>query len=446
MRKRRKPLPNKIDSLNIRSLSHEGRGIAHIEGKTTFVHNALPEENVEFEYRYLTSSYNEGIASRIINPSPERVAAKCPHYTLCGGCQLQHMSLDLQLSYKQNMLIEQLAHFGQVKAKEILPPLSGKQWGYRCKARLGVRFVEKKGQRVLVGFRERNGRFLTDMSQCPILHPSIGNKILDLSALIEKLSCRESIPQIEIAVGNDKAAIILRNMADFSEQDRLHLENFYHQHQIEIYSQANPPQAIKKLFPDDNYERLSYFLPKYHLEMRFHPNDFTQINEEMNQRMIEQALKLLNLKKTDRVLDLFCGIGNFTLAMATEAYSVVGVEGSEKAVERAKENALHNQLNNTEFHVADLSQDCSNMPWHKQKYDKILLDPSRAGAENIIASLDRLEADTLVYVSCNPATLSRDAGLLVNQLGYDLESVGIINMFPHTAHIESMALFKKRVK
>lgn len=442
MRRRNRQLPTESRAVIIQTLSHEGRGIAQIEGKTIFIHNALPGEKVDVTYTYSTRNYDEGIATHILDSSEHRSKPSCPHYSVCGGCQLQHMSMNLQLEYKQKVLLEQLSHFGQTTPKHILPPLSGKPVRYRYKARLGVRFVKKK-ERVLVGFRERNGGFLADMNSCDVLHPSIGGKITELSTLVQRLEGHQHIPQIEVAIGGDQAAIILRHLTPLTTEDLHHLRNFSLQHSIDIYSHPNAPAQIKKLFPDDGNERLKYHLPKHNLEMLFHPSDFTQINEEMNQLMIDQALKLLNPQADETILDLFCGIGNFTLAIARYAKYVVGVEGSAAAVQRGKENALHNNIDNTEFFVADLSKNCSDMPWMQRQYDKILLDPSRAGADGILTYLPSLGAHTIVYVSCNPATLSRDAGILVNQLGYTLESVGIMNMFPHTAHVESIALFKK---
>ena len=444
MRRRRKQLPTGTQAAIVHTLSHEGRGIAQIEGKTTFIHNALPGENVEFTYTFCSRSYDEGIATHVPQTSEHRVKPTCPHYVVCGGCQLQHMSMDLQLSHKQKVLLEQLAHFGNVIPKQILPALSGKPLQYRNKARLGVRYVDKKGQRVLVGFRERNGRYLADMDECVVLHPSVGQKIPELSALVHKLSGYEHIPQIEVAIGGDQTAILLRHMTPLTSEDLQHLDDFSQKHNMHIYSHPNPPGKITKLFPNDGIERLQYVLPKHNLEMLFHPSDFTQVNEEMNQLMLDRALELLNPQADETILDLFCGIGNFTLAIARYAKHVVGVEGAETAVQRAYENAAHNNIQNVEFFTADLSKDCTHMPWMQRKYDKILLDPSRAGADGILTALPCLEAHTIVYVSCNPATLSRDAGILVNQLGYTLQSAGIMNMFPHTAHMESIALFTKK--
>ena len=281
------------------------------------------------------------------------------------------------------------------------------------------------------------------MDECVVLNPSVGTKLPELSALIHCLSGYAHIPQIEVAIGGEQTAIILRHMTPLTSEDLKHLEDFSQKHAMDIYSHPNQPETITKLFPNDGNERLKYSLPKHNLEMLFHPTDFTQVNEEMNQLMIDRALELLNPQPNETILDLFCGIGNFTLAIARYAKHVVGVEGAEAAVQRAKENAIHNNIHNTEFFTADLSKDCTEMPWYQRKYDKILLDPSRAGADGILAALPSLQANTIVYVSCNPATLSRDAGILVNQLGYTLQSAGIMNMFPHTAHMESIALFTK---
>lgn len=443
MRRRRKQLPTDTQTTLVHTLSHEGRGIAQIEGKTTFIHNALPGEKIELTYTFCSRSYDEGMATHISQPSEHRATPSCPHYTVCGGCQLQHMNMDLQLSHKQKVLLEQFTHFGNVTPKRILSVLTGKTLQYRNKARLGVRFVEKKGDRVLIGFRERNGRFLADLRECGVLHPSVGMKIPEFSTLVQHLSNYEHIPQIEVAVGGDETAIILRHMTPLTAEDLNLLEEFSQKHYIHIYSHPNPPGKIIKLFPHNSIERLRYALPKHNLEMLFHPSDFTQINEEMNQLMIDRALELLNPQSHETILDLFCGIGNFTLAIARYAKQVVGVEGAETAVQRAKENAAHNKIDNVEFFTADLSKDCTHLPWHQRKYDKILLDPSRAGADGILATIPNLGAHTIVYVSCNPATLARDAGTLVNQLGYTLEAAGIMNMFPHTAHVESIALFTK---
>lgn len=443
MRRRRKPIPSGTQVASVHSLSHEGRGIAQIEGKTTFIHNALPGEEAEFTYTFCSRSYDEGNATYISQPSEDRATPSCRHYAVCGGCQLQHMSMDLQLRHKQSVLLEQFKHFGNVTPKAILPPLSGKSLEYRNKARLGVRFVEKKGQRILVGFRERNGRFLADMSSCNVLHPSVGRRIPELSELISRLSNYAHIPQIEVAVGGDQTAIIVRHMTPFTPEDLRHLEAFGQAFHMDIYLHPNPPAEITKFYPNDGQDRLKYCLPKHHLEMWFHPTDFTQVNEEMNQLMIDRALELLNPQPNETILDLFCGIGNFTLAIARYAKHVVGVEGAKTSVQRAKENAIHNNIHNVEFFAADLSKECAHMPWYQRQYDKILLDPSRAGADEILPALLNLKASTIVYVSCNPATLSRDAGILVNQMGYTLQSAGIMNMFPHTAHMESIALFTK---
>lgn len=440
-RRRRKP-PQEPATTTIHSLSHEGRGIATIDGKTTFIHNALPGEEVTFKYTYCSRSHDEGIMLSVENASEQRVTPPCKHYALCGGCSMQHMSMSQQLAHKQTTLLEQLLHFGKVTPKQVLPPLASEELRYRHKARIGVRYVTKK-EKLLVGFRERNGRYIADLESCPILHPSIGEQLTELAQLISQLSCYQHVAQLEIAVGEDGAAIIFRHLVEFTNEDKQKLIAFAKDTGIQIYCQPGKPDSIYKLFPDDKVQRLSYALPDENITMKFHPTDFTQVNNSLNRKMIQQALELLSPKESDVILDLFCGIGNFTLAIAKHAKKVIGVEGSAQAIERAIENSQENAITNCEFHTDDLFKDCSSSPWFQRHYDAILLDPPRSGAELMVNSIERFNAKRIVYVSCNPATLARDAGVLVNEKGYRLESAGIMNMFPHTTHVESIALFTK---
>lgn len=441
-RRRRKP-PQEPVTTTIHSLSHEGRGIATIDGKTTFIHNALPGEEVTFQYTYCSRSHDEGTMLRIERASEQRVTPPCKHYAMCGGCSMQHMSMAQQLAHKQETLLEQLLHFGKVTPSQIMPPLSTEELGYRHKARIGVRHVTKK-EKVLVGFRERNGRYIADLESCPVLHPSIGERITQLSKLISQLSCYQHIAQLEVAVGEDKPSIIFRHLVEFTDDDKKQLIAFGKETGIDIYCQPEKPDSIYKLHPNDNVQRLSYTLPEEDITMKFHPADFTQVNNSLNRKMIQQTLELLAPKKTDTILDLFCGIGNFTLAIAKHAKKVVGVEGSSQAIERAIENSQGNNINNCEFHTDDLFKNCDSSPWFTHHdYDAILLDPPRSGAEYIVNSIENFNAKRIVYVSCNPATLARDAGVLVNDKGYKLEKTGIMNMFPHTTHVESIALFTK---
>lgn len=439
-RSKRKNYPEII--LDINKLSHDGRGIANIDGKTAFIHGALPSEKVLCKITYQHRRYNEGKALDIITPAKERVAPACKHFGTCGGCSLQHAAMDSQLAFKQEVLLEQLHHFGHVTPATLLPPLSGNSLGYRGKARLGVRYVIKK-EKLLVGFREKHSNLLADITECPILHKSVSTLIPELSQLILSLSQYEHIPQIELAVGDNTTALIFRHLTALSDDDREKLSQFGKEHHLSIYLQPNPPELTYKLYPKDNLEQLSYALPEYDIEMLFHPLMFTQVNREMNHLMIKQAIQLLNLQPHDEVLDLFCGLGNFTLPIARHAKHVVGIEGSDAMVTIAKQNASHNNIHHTEFFAANLMKPNENDPWLTRQYHKILLDPPRTGAKEIIPYFKQLNAKTIVYVSCNPATLARDAGELVHQQGYVLKKTGIINMFPHTSHIEAIALFEK---
>lgn len=427
----------------VHGLSHDGRGISTIDKKTTFINGALPNETVICNITQKRSTYNEATLLEVTMASPERVTPPCAHFGLCGGCSLQHMSIETQTQLKQNTLLDQLKHFGNVTPEQVMPPLLAQSAGYRRKGRLGAKFVIKK-DKMLVGFREKSSRYLADIDSCIVLHPRVGEHLHDLRALIASLSIYQHIPQIEIAMGDDDAALVFRHMEPLTDEDKATLIAFGEKHQFHIYLQPNPPAMVYKLWPDDKHERLAYTLPDQQLEFLFHPLDFTQINLDMNRLMVNQAIQLLDLKPTDRVLDLFCGIGNFTLPIARHALQVTGIEGSIEMVQRGHDNAAHNQISNVEFCAANLMEPPSNAAWLKQSYNKILLDPPRVGAKELLPHLASLGASRIVYVSCNPATLARDAGELVHQQGYRLTQVGIMNMFPHTAHIEAMAVFERK--
>lgn len=429
-------------TLNIHSQSHDGRGIALLNNKTTFVSGALTGENIRCKITQKRSSYYEADAVEIIESSPERVTPPCSHFGLCGGCSLQHMSLHAQLTLKQNTLLDQLKHFGKVIPQTILAPLSAQTTGYRRKARLGVKYVIKKNK-LLIGFREKSSRYLADLESCAVLHPAIGQRFTALSQLIASLEIYTAIPQIEIAIGDEETALVIRHLEPLTESDTKKLEQFAEQYQFQIYLQPNRPLPIQKLWPKDGNERLTYTLPDEQLEFHFHPLDFTQINLEINRLMVKQAIQLLDLKPEDKVIDLFCGIGNFTLPIAKHAKHVTGVEGGDEMVKRAHDNAAHNKISNVEFHAANLMEPPAQAAWMKSHFNKVLLDPPRAGAKEILPFIAACGAEKIVYVSCNPATLARDAGELVHQYGYTLKQAGIMNMFPHTSHIEAMAVFEK---
>lgn len=427
----------------IHSLSHDGRGIATINNKTTFISEALPNEVVAYKITQKHSRYDLAEATELLSTSSMRVTPPCQHFGVCGGCSLQHMSTESQVQLKQETLLQQLLHFGKVEPLELLPPLHVNSIGYRRKARLGVKFVIKKNK-LLVGFREKSSRYLADLTRCEVLHPLIGENLEKLSDLIASLNLYRQIPQVEIAIGDITAALVFRHLEPLSLEDKEKLIAFGSLHHFHIYLQPNSPLPITKLYPASTPDRLHYTLPDYQLEFAFHPLDFTQINLEMNRLMVKQAVSLLDLNANDRVLDLFCGIGNFTLPIARHVNDVTGVEGSIDMIERAKENASHNNIHHARYYAADLTKPDSQAPWiRRTTYNKILLDPPRAGAKEILPFFAEFSAQKIVYISCNPSTLARDAGELVHQYGYRLKQAGIMNMFPHTSHIEAMAVFQK---
>lgn len=436
--------------VEITGLSHDGRGIAHIGGKLVFIANALPGEVVSFAYTRKKTKYAEAKVVEIIKASPERITPKCQHFGYCGGCSVQHMAGNAQIAFKQDVLLEQLLHFGNLRPKEIISPIMGEEWGYRHKARLGVKYVIKKDA-VLVGFREKNSPYLADLKRCEVLKPGVGSLIGELKALILSLNAYAHIAQIEVAIGDNKIALVVRNLIELTSEDIEKLRLFAKQHNLWVYLQPKGPASVYKIWPQDNNELLYYQLTIPQLTTQqltnpfityhFHPLDFTQVNPSVNQQMLNKALELLDLQATDQVLDLFCGLGNFTLPIARNCQQVVGIEGDKLMVERAGYNAKINTISNAYFYTANLMDSISHEAWAKQNYTKILLDPPRGGALEIIPQIAGLKAQRIVYVSCNPATLARDAGLLVNQYGYQLAKAGVINMFPQTSHVESIALF-----
>lgn len=440
-RRRFKKVPTEQVTATIESLSHEGRGVARVNDKVVFVNGALPGEEVVFSYVRSASKFDEGRVDEVLSASVDRIEPKCPHFSLCGACSLQHMSSDKQIELKQAQLLEHFEHIGKVTPDEILPPLTGPLWGYRRKARLGVRNVRGKG-RVLVGFRERYSPYLADMHRCEVLHPNVGERLDELSELIGSLDAHSEIAQIEVAVSDDDTAMVFRNLVALSEGDREKLIAYGEKTGIHMYEQPKGPATIAPLWPA--VSELFYRLPEYDIEMKFRPGDFTQVNTDINRKMIPKALELLDIQPHETVLDLFCGLGNFTLPLARKAKQVVGVEGDEGLVQRAIENAERNGIKNVQYHMANLAEDVSNLEWMAQHYDKILIDPARSGALEVLHQLAKFTPEKLVYVSCNPATLARDAGVLVNEYGYRLKQAGVMDMFPHTTHVESIALFERQ--
>lgn len=439
----KKSLRSHIFTVDIHSLSHDGRGIATINEKTTFVGGALPGEQVTCQITHSHSRYHEAKTLDVITAATDRVTPHCAHYGVCGGCSMQHMSADAQIRAKQHILLEQLKHFGKVTPDTILSPLSGNPWGYRRKARLGVRYVHKK-ERVLVGFREKYSNYLADISHCPVLHQRVGPHIAEMADVVRSLKQFEHIPQIEVAVSDEEAVLVFRHMQPLDQEDREKLCAFARKHNFHLYLQPNPPEKIQKLWPNDQQEKLTYRIPEYDIAMQFYPLDFVQVNGEVNQLLLKQALILLDPQASETILDLFCGLGNFTLPIARLAKHVIGVEGSSEMTMRAAENARLNHIDNVEFFAANLMESQTEASWMQKKYDKILLDPPRTGAKEIITYLKNFSAKKIVYVSCNPATLARDAHEIVHTFGYQLQKVGVVNMFPHTSHIEAIALFVKK--
>jgi 23S rRNA (uracil1939-C5)-methyltransferase len=345
-----------------------------------------------------------------------------------------------QIAEKQNLLLEQFRRIGKVELQTIWEPLTGPIWGYRHKARLGVKWVAKKNK-VLVGFREKASAFLAELDSCPVLHPKVGEHLRDLADLIAELSIKERVPQIEVAIGDERAALVFRVMDAPTTEDLTRFQQFGEQFGFDIYLQPKGPDSIFAL-STEKPPLLSYGLPESGIIFRFQPTDFTQVNVAINRKMVQRVLDILDPQASDEILDLFCGIGNFTLPLARKASYVVGVEGGAEAVARAKQNAQENNVQNVEFHIADLTQ-AQTDSWANRRYDKVLLDPSRTGAMEILAYANQWQASRIVYVSCNPSTLARDAGILVHQHGYKLVKAGVMDMFPHTSHVESIALFEK---
>jgi len=418
-----------------------------VEGKAIFIDGALPQERVAFQSHQIKPSYELANTVAVLKQSNQRVTPKCAHFGYCGGCKLQHLDFAAQVAAKQRLLENDLWHIGKVKAQNMLPPLYGPTWGYRHKARLSVKYVQKK-QRVLVGFIEKATSFVADMNSCEVLVPEVSALISPLQTLILQLSLKDKIPQIELAVGEavDNQAVIvliLRILDALTAQDEALLIAFADKHAVQIWTQSKGPDTIKPLYPLDG-SQLQYHLPEFGLTYPFKPNEFTQVNPQINQVMIRRAMQLLSPQAHERIVDFFCGIGNFTLPIARSGAQVLGLEGLANLVERANESAQLNEITQAEFGVADLFKMTADHLSDLGHFDKWLIDPPRDGAYELVKAISEDNApQRIVYVSCNPATLARDAGVLVNEKAYQLKAAGVINMFPHTSHVESIALFER---
>lgn len=430
---------------DIESLDLEARGIARRDGKVVFVEGALPGERVVARIARRKPSFDTARLEQVLKPSSQRVEPACPNFGVCGGCAMQHLDPAAQVAIKQRALEDALGHIGKVVPGRILQPLHGPTWGYRYRARLSVRLVNKKGG-VLVGFRERRGSYVADMTECLVLPPHVSAMLSPLRDLIGSLSIPSKIPQIEVAVGDQTTVLLLRHMEPLTDGDIVLLRAFGAQHGVTWWLQPKGPETVHPLAPEDA-DKLAYSLPEFGLRMPYRPTDFTQVNQHINRTLISKALSLLEIESTDRVADLFCGLGNFTLPLATRVRAVVGIEGSQALIDRALDAAQRQGLGeHTDFAVLNLFE--VDVQWLRDlgHFDRILIDPPREGAEAVARALAELSSDErpkrIVYVSCNPATLARDAGIMVNEGGYRLLSAGAINMFPHTGHVESIAVFE----
>ncbi len=426
----------------IESLDNEGRGVAHVDGKAIFIEGALPGELVEYSSFRRKPTYEQAQVVRIIKASGQRVTPRCPHFGVCGGCSMQHLDPAAQTAAKQRVLEDALWHLARLKPETVFPPISGPAWGYRHRARLSVRNVAKKGG-VLVGFHEKRSSYVAVMDSCEVLPRSISDLIQPLKALIGGMSRPDRLPQIEVAIGDEQRVLVLRNLEPLTADDQQRLREFSDEHGIVWYVQPGGPDTAALFHPVDA-PPLEYRLPDFGVGLRFRPTDFTQVNHGINRMLVRRAMSLLQPKSGERIGDLFCGLGNFTLPIAASGATVVGVEGAKALVERARMNAELNGLaGRCEYHVANLFEATPESIAALGPFDKLLIDPPREGAVEVVKALGEDAPRRIVYVSCNPATLARDAAILVHEKAYALRGAGIASMFPNTSHVESIALFQR---
>lgn len=443
-------------ALEIESLDMEARGVGRLinedgtPGKVIFVEGALPGERVTYTSYRRKPSFEQATLAAIERESASRVRPQCQYFGMCGGCSMQHLDMRAQMSVKQRVLEDNLWHLGKLRAEMMYRPILGPSWGYRYRARLTVRRVAKKGT-VLVGFHERKSSFIADMRSCEILPPAISALLVPLRGLVDSLSIAERMPQIELAIGSEVTALVLRILEPLTAHDEVLLRAFADKHNVQFWLQPKGPETVYRFYPD--MPELAYTLPEFNIRMPFKPTDFTQVNHQINRILVSRALRLLAPERHERVLDLFCGLGNFTLPLARLAREVVGIEGSETLVARALENARANGVDShTSFAARNLFEITADDMRALGAFEKFLIDPPREGAFAVAKALaDIAQAGDgplprrIVYVSCSPATLARDAGLLVHQAGYRLRGAGVVNMFPHTSHVESIALFERDI-
>ena len=427
-----------IQEADIVDLAHDGRGIARLNGKAVFVAGALPGERVRLRVFKRRRQLDEAGLVEVLSASPDRVVPPCAHFGVCGGCSLQHLSAQAQLAAKERQLLENLQRIGRVRPERVLPPLRGPEWAYRRRARLGVKYVHKKG-RVLAGFREREKPYIADLERCEVLQQPFGTLPRDLAALVETLTIREKIPQVEVAAGDGAAALVFRVLQAPGPEDAEKIAAFGARLQVQIFLQTGGLDTVRPLLP--HYPPLTYAV-EAGLVVEFSPVDFIQVNREVNVSMVASAIGLLGPTPEDRVLDLFCGLGNFTLPLARRAGSVVGVEGDAALIAKAEANAARNGVGNAAFFRENLFEPTQFGPWANERYDLVLLDPPRAGASAVLARLAHWRPRRVVYISCHPGSLARDAEILVYSQGYQLTCAGVMDMFPQTTHVESIAVFE----
>ncbi len=423
----------------VERLSHEGRGVARVDGKIVFIEGALPGEQVVFRHTRRHGQFDEGSVLEVLRASPDRIAPRCAHAERCGGCSLQHQASGAQIAHKQAVLLELLDHQAGVAPAHVLPPVAGPLWGYRRRARLSVRYVHKR-QEVLIGFREKGSHFVADIARCETLVAEVGTRLPELRALVAALSCAQDIPQIEVAAGDHDIALLFRHLVPLTEDDVTRLREFAQATGLRVYSQAGGIETLRRL--DGPEAPLRYRVAG--LELEYLPGDFVQVNAAINDTIVPLAIDLLGVDANDHVLDLFCGLGNFTLPLALQAARVGGVEGDAGLVARAAANAHRLGLGNVDFAAANLFTPEGIAAIPAGPWSKVLLDPPRSGAAEVLAAHDFRRVERVCYVSCNPVTLARDAATLVRQHGYRLDAAGVLDMFPHTTHVESIALFARR--
>jgi 23S rRNA (uracil1939-C5)-methyltransferase len=429
------------EEADIVDLTHEAAGVAKIDGKTVFVADALPGERVRRRRTHRQRKVDYAVTDEELRPSTDRVAPQCPHFGLCGGCALQHMAPAAQLAFKQSQLFENLARLGGVQAGRVLEPLAGPVWNYRRRARLGIKLVPRKGK-VLVGFRERESPYVADLQECHVLVEPVGALMAPLGRLVESLTIAARVPQAEVAVSDDTVALVLRVLDPPAAADLERLAEFEREHGVRLYLQPGGPETVAPLAASPG-PALRYRLADDDVTIEFEPTDFIQVNGALNRAMVSRAIDMLDPADGDAVLDLFCGLGNFSLPLARRVRQVVAVEGDAGLVHRARGNAQRNALGNVEFHVADLFSSVQGLPWATRGYDRVLLDPPRAGAQQILPLVAGSGAGRVVYISCHSGSLARDAGLLVREHGFRLAAAGVMDMFPHTTHVEAMAVFER---